>query len=362
MNSVLLKYLLNSYLKTLFKVFLFFYSFGIIINLFEEIEFFKNLDVSILTPLLLTMLYIPGLIIDLLPFIIFISSMKFLVDIRNNKDLLTMKVFGYSNFKIFFILALTSFLLGWLILFFINPVTSAMAKYYEQTKSVYSKDIDHLVTFNNNGLWIKENLDQGYRIVTASKYSGENLSDITIFNFDENFELKEKINSKSANIKKNEWVLEDVLVLKINNIDQREIKLTSSTINSIYTYDKIINLFKNFQTLSFIDLLINYEDLVNQGYNKIFLNQSLHSMLSMPFFLFIMTSLASILVMSTLKKSNNVKFILVGIIFCVIIFYLKDLSVALGQTNRISLTLGTWIPVIVIGIISSIGILQINEK
>ena len=133
-----------------------------------------------------------------------------------------------------------------------------------------------------------------------------------------------------------------------------------SNINKISDIKNIVN--KNFQTLSFIDLLINYDDLVNQGYNKIFLNQSLHSMLSMPFFLFIMTSLASILVMNTLKKSNNVKFIFVGIIFCVIIFYLKDLSVVLGQTNRISLTLATWIPVIVIGIISSIGILQINEK
>jgi lipopolysaccharide export system permease protein len=362
MNSVLLKYLLNNYLKTLFKVFLFFYSFGIIINLFEEIEFFKNLDVSILIPLLLTILYIPGLIIDLLPFIIFVSSMKFLVDMRNNKDLLTFKVFGYSNFKIFIILAATSFLLGWLILFFINPVTSAMAKYYEQTKSDYSKDINHLVTFNNNGLWIKENLDRGYRIVTASKYGGKNLSDITIFNFNKNFELINKINSKSANIEKNEWLLKDVSILEVNDIEQKETQLSSTTINSIYTYDKIINLFKNFQTLSFVDLLINYKDLVNQGYNKIFLNQSLHSMLSMPFFLFIMTSLASILVMNTLKKSNNLKFIFVGIIFCVIIFYLKDLSVALGQTNRISLTLAIWIPVIVIGIISSIGILQINEK
>jgi len=288
--------------------------------------------------------------------------MWFLLHIRNNKDLLTLKVFGYSNFKIFFILATTSFIFGWLILFAINPITSSMMKYYEQTKSVYAKDIDHLITFNNNGLWIKENLDQGYRIVTASKYGGENLNDITIFNFDENLELKEKINSRSANIEKNEWLLEDVSILKIDNIDQQETKLARFTISSIYTYDKIINLFKNFQTLSFLDLLINYEDLINQGYNKIFLNQSLHSMLSMPFFLFIMTSLASILVMSTLKKSNNVKFIFVGIIFCVIIFYLKDLSVALGQTNRISLTLATWIPVIVIGIISSIGILQINEK
>ena len=85
-------------------------------------------------------------------------------------------------------------------------------------------------------------------------------------------------------------------------------------------------------------------------------------MLSIPFFLFIMTALASIIVMGTLKKSNNVRFIFIGIISCVLIYYLKDLSVALGQTNRIPLTLSTWVPVIVIGIFSSIGILQINEK
>ena len=48
-----------------------------------------------------------------------------------------------------------------------------MSKYYEQIKSNYSRDIDHLVTFNNNGLWIKENLSNGSRIITADKYDGK---------------------------------------------------------------------------------------------------------------------------------------------------------------------------------------------
>ena len=39
-----------------------------------------------------------------------------------------------------------------------------MAKYYELTKSNYSRDIDHLVTFNRNGLWIKESLDNGEKL------------------------------------------------------------------------------------------------------------------------------------------------------------------------------------------------------
>ena len=91
-----------------------FYCFGVILNLFEEIEFFKNIEVSILTPLMLTSIFIPSMIIKYLPFITFLSSMWFMLRIRNNKDLLTLKVFGFSNFKIFFILASTSFVLGWL--------------------------------------------------------------------------------------------------------------------------------------------------------------------------------------------------------------------------------------------------------
>ena len=52
-----------------------------------------------------------------------------------------------------------------------------------------------------------------------------------------------------------------------------------------------------------------------------------------------MTALASILTMNTLKKSNNFTLIVVGLIVCIAIYYFKDLSLALGQTDRISLSL-----------------------
>jgi len=73
-------------------------------------------------------------------------------------------------------------------------------------------------------------------------------------------------------------------------------------------------------------------------------------------------TIAAILTMNTLKKSNNFTFIVVGLITCVAVYYFKDLSLALGQTNRISLSLAAWVPVVIIGIFTSIGILQINEK
>ena len=75
-----------------------------------------------------------------------------------------------------------------------------------------------------------------------------------------------------------------------------------------------------------------------------------------------MTALASMLTLNAFKKSNNFTFIITGLVACVVVYYFKDLSLALGQTNRISMSLASWIPVIAIGLFSSIGILQINEK
>ena len=35
-------------------------------------------------------------------------------------------------------------------------MTSSLIKYYEKTKSNYARDIDHLVSFNNNGFGLKK--------------------------------------------------------------------------------------------------------------------------------------------------------------------------------------------------------------
>ena len=362
MNNIILNYLLKNFLSKFLLVFIVVYFFGIILNLFEEIEFFKNENVSFMMPLVLTTIYIPSLLIKISPFIIFVSSMLFVINIRNNQDLLILKVFGYSNLKIFFILAFTSFLIGWSLLLFVNPITSILAKQYEKTKANYSRDIDHLVAFNKNGLWIKENQKNSQRIITAKKPIERKLIDITIFNLDNNVNLISKITAKEANIESNEWELSDVIIFKPEN----DILLSENKeifkIQSIYNYEKINSLFKNFDTMSFLDILLNKEKLNEKGYNKFFLNQNLHTMLTLPFFCFIMTAIASIFTLNTLKKSDNIKYSFFGLITCIFVFYFKDLSLALGQTSRMPLILSIWTPVITLSFFIFIGLLQINEK
>ena len=85
-------------------------------------------------------------------------------------------------------------------------------------------------------------------------------------------------------------------------------------------------------------------------------------MLVLPFFLLLMTGLASIFTLNSLKNQTILKFIILGLITCVLTFYFKDLSLALGQTDRIPLILAIWAPVIALSFFTFVGVLQINEK
>ena len=100
MNNKLNNYLIINYTKVLFNAILLSFCLGLILNLFEEVEFFKNTEESLLLPVILTLSYIPNLIfVNLMPFIIFCSAMWFFITIKHNNELLTLKVFGYSNAK-----------------------------------------------------------------------------------------------------------------------------------------------------------------------------------------------------------------------------------------------------------------------
>ena len=179
---------------------------------------------------------------------------------------------------------------------------------------------------------------------------------------DKYFNLKKKIVAKSTSIKTNEWILQNVKIFIFENDILQRKELTNYSINSIYNYDKIINLFNNSDTFSFFEMLSNFNEMLNKGYNRQFLKQNLHAMMTLPFYLFVMTALAAILTLHTMKNSENIKFIIIGLIICVFIYYFKDLSLALGKNRQNSINFINMTLVIALSFFTLVGVIQINEK
>ena len=360
MNNIVNKYLIVKFFKIIFNTFLIFLSLGIILNLFEEIEFFKNLNLSFTLPFILSLSYVPTLILELFPFIIFLSSMIYFIHLKSSKDLLSIKVFGYSNIKIILILSFSSFVLGLCVLFVLNPIASKLVKYYETEKAHYSKDVDHLIAINRNGFWIKEIDKLGYKIINAKKLNNDTLEDLSIYIFNKNQVLTKRIESESALITKNPWQMKNAYIYDMT--ENKPFFIRNYEFESSKTLEIINSLYRNLNTISFLDLVLNYSQLNKNGYSKKLLNEKINKFISLPVFLFLMVVLASILTMGSLKNKQNFYYIITSIIMCVAIYYFKDLSFALGQTEKISLILSVWMPLILISLFCAIGVVQINEK
>ena len=61
-------------------------------------------------------------------------------------------------------------------------------------------------------------------------------------------------------------------------------------------------------------------------------------------------------------KKNILLNLFIGIFFSVLVYYLGNFSNLLGENGRLPLVLSVWFPIIVIIILSTIGIIRLNEK
>ena len=95
MLKVYHKYILKNYLISFIQVTLVFLSLVCVLNIFEEINFFKDLDVSIGLPIFLTFLNIPSILFEIFPFIFLITTQFFFIRLIEQNENIS---FNY-NFK-----------------------------------------------------------------------------------------------------------------------------------------------------------------------------------------------------------------------------------------------------------------------
>jgi len=360
-NTIINTYLIGEFLKTFINVVLIFCCLGLIMNLFEEINFFKNYEVGILMPISLSLMVIPSILINLLPFILFLSSMLVFIKLKDNRDIIALKTFGFSNINFLILFSLASIFISIVILFIFNPLTSATVKYYEDIKGRYDLDKSHLASINSNGIWIREKDGNSINIIKSERLEGNQLINISIYKFNENYILLSRIDASEAGISGNPWILQNVRKIDFQKENKIEEFLTFK-FESTFNVEKLNSIYSNLDTISFFNLITNMESLVIKGYNPALLIEKKHFYLSLPFFLVLMVCLASMFTLNTNDRRQNTYYILLSIIVCVIIFYFKNFSTALGTTEKIPIILSVWSPVIILSLFCSVGVMQINDK
>ena len=216
------KYIINEFFFTFLKIIFVFLSLGFIIGFLEELNFFSDVETNYFTIFFLVLLNLPSLIYEIFPFIFLITSQFFFLKILDNGELNTLKNKGLSNFKIIRIICFASFLFGIFVITFFYQFSSSLKIHYLDIKKNFTKDNKYLATVTENGLWIKDNYDGKINFINSKKFSLNSLEEVEIIVLDENFNFIKNIQSENADIKENNWKLNNVEIVdsKNNNFEK----------------------------------------------------------------------------------------------------------------------------------------------
>ena len=352
-------YLGKIFLTTLLKTFFIFFSLAFILNIFEEVNFFKEYEISITLPIFLTLLNIPSIIFEIFPFIFLITSQFAFIKLIEQNEIIVLKNVGLDNLKIIKILSILSFCLGIFIITIYYSLASNLKFSYLNLKNTYAKDNKYLAVITENGIWIKDQVNGLVNIINANKLEDKILYNVDIIQFDKDFNFKSSIVTDKVLIQNKSWLISEAIISddkgKLKNINNFILKtnLNYNDINSLYSNLSSLNIFE-------LNNLRKKYDSIN--YSSTEVNSAIQKLISFPFYLMIMTILASIIMINIKYNKSKIFHLIFGVLISVIIYYLSFFFEELGKNERLPLSLSIWMPLIIIFLISTINLVKINEK
>ena len=353
------QYLIKSLLKNIFLISCLFLILSFLLNILEEIKFFKNLDLGISYSFLLTFLNVPSILYEIFPFIFLISTQMFFVNLFEKEEIIVLKKHGLDNLVLVKILIITSLVCGILIVSLFYTISAQMKHSYLSFKNKFTDDKKYLAVVNENGLWIKDEVDNSINIINAEIFENDTLKKLIITQMDKDFNIVKIIIGQSANIQKNTW--------KIKNVEVYEIEQSKASYDQIlfktnFNKEKLNSIFSNLTSLTFFELLSMSKDYNQLGYSTLEINSHLHKLYSFPIYLMIMSLVGGILMLNIKYNKSKIVNITIGIILSVIIYYLNYFINLLGTNEKLPIIISIWLPHLILFLFCLTFLIRINEN
>ena len=304
------------------------------LNLLEISRILEKDDTTLGFFLLLSLLKLPTIISEIIPFVVILSIAFLFKNLITNNELISIRNMGFSILDIFKPIAIAIFLFGLFILLFINPLA---ANFENNFNNLTSKKYPNMysIKFINEGMWIKnisEDNNKNYINISKINLDNMNAEEIKILNINNKF--NKIIIAKKGEIIDKIFKLQNVSILNINNDKFEKVEF--------------YNLILNFDKSNIIDSILNFKFIPFYKYKKHVNNLkkfNLHSSeVSLYYLSEILKPIFLVIIGFTVmgfsgkfkRNENFFKVLFISILIGFLIFLLKEIVTALTITMEIS--------------------------
>ena len=185
------------------------------------------------------------------------------------------------------------------------------------------------------------------------------MKQVTINQFSKDYENLNNIVADEINIENKEWLIMKGSFSKIN---QGLKSFENLTFKSNFDAKQINKLFSDLSSLNILELNKLKKDYSNLGYSLTNINIHMQKLIAYPIYLTVMTIFASVIMLNIKRNKSKLFHIVLGVLLSVLIYYINYFSSLLGQNERMPEVMSIWLPLIIISLFCTIGLVRINEK
>ena len=282
-----------------------------------------------------------------LPFAFLFGGMAAFLRLSRNNELVVARAAGVSVWQFIAPALVVSFVIGAFVVTIYNPLSATLATQYRKLESKYFDQQTSFLALSSNGLWLRQADSTGQSVVHALRMSeqGVDLYDVTIFLYGNANTFLGRIDAQEAVLGNGYWALDDVWVLLTN--DQPRHYDTYRQETSL-TAEQVQESFARPDTISFWDLPGFIQTAEAAGFSARRYHLHFHQILATPALLCTMVLVAAAFSMRTARFGGLIQVVLGGIFSGFLVYFLSDLSLALGLSGILPTLLAAWAPSIVV--------------
>ncbi|MBX3497610.1 MAG: LPS export ABC transporter permease LptG [Parvibaculum sp.] len=282
-----------------------------------------------------------------LPFAFLFGGMAAFLRLSRNNELVVARAAGVSVWQFIAPALVVSFVIGSFVVTVYNPLSATLATQFRQFEAKYIDQRTNFLALSSNGLWLRQADSTGQSVVHALRMSeqGVELFDVTIFLYGNANTFLGRIDAREAVLRDGHWALNDVWVLLTN--DQPRHYDTYQQETSL-TAEQVQESFARPDTISFWDLPNFIQTAEAAGFSARRYKLHFHQILATPALLCTMVLVAAAFSMRTARSGGFIQVVLGGIFSGFLVYFLSDLSLALGLSGILPTLLAAWAPSVVV--------------
>jgi lipopolysaccharide export system permease protein len=358
----LTRYLARSYLVW-FGIFLFGTVF--ILGLFDLAELVRrasnkpNITMGIIVELVL--LKLPSHLQHILPFTAFFSAIFSFWRLNQHHELVVLRTTGASGIQILVPYLIVGLCIGGMMTSLLNPFAALLVKRYHYVAAQHFHKVDSSdIAIASSGLWLRQTDSKGgyiWRVGRADMRTGK-LFELAILQYNPQNVYQQRFDAAEGEFRGKGLYLSNVWVSSADHTQKYYDRYFMPTTLSL---DKLRDNSPLPEIISFWKLPHHISLLKQSGFTSLKYELHWHSILANCFWLISMVVLGGVCAMRPKQQRQGIKLLLMGFAISFMLFFLKDITYAMGQAATLPPFWAIWLPFIICSLLGGAIFIHVEE-